>query len=652
MSVLRIFGRAVAFAFALWSFTAHGQSDTDFLAAKDAFDRGDRRKLDQLAAGFGGHLLEPYVAFWQLRLRIDEVPPEAVRAYLARFASTPLAERLRIDWLKSLARRGDWTRFGEELNDLARNDDVELNCLRLQYRRQLEGDAVLAEAKRYWFTGQTTPDACEPLFAALAARGDLSTADRRARYRLALEAGNLRLAQNVAGDLPGNERITAREFVHAEHDPAFQLAKGQFAWKTPAGRDLALYVLERVARKDAELAHASWARWRERMPPADRAWGDARVAYHAARQLNPSANDWFDEAREVTLGGDFAAWRVRAALRAHAWNDVRLAIDAMPPGDQDDPAWRYWKARALAQTGFPKTAGLWFGELANDVNFYGFLAADAIGSGAGNLPAVKRALMPPTQEDVERFAQRTAVRRAVKLAQLDLRPEHLREWQYAVRGLDDEGLLVAAEYARRIGLYDRAIYSAERTLERHDYALRYMTPFRSEFAAAARNQGIDEELLYGVARQESRFTPGIISSAGAVGLMQLMPATARWVAKQLARSDYTPARISAIDINTQFGAYYFKYCQDRLDGRAVLAAAAYNAGPARAQSWRPSATPIEGAIWVETIPFGETRDYVKKVLANTMMYARALDRPYVSLTDRLGVVAPRGAGPDLLTRAP
>jgi soluble lytic murein transglycosylase len=173
--------------------------------------------------------------------------------------------------------------------------------------------------------------------------------------------------------------------------------------------------------------------------------------------------------------------------------------------------------------------------------------------------------------------------------------------------------------------------------------LRYLTPYRPQFTAAAREQGIDEEMLYGIARQESRFVADIVSSAGAVGLMQLMPATARWVAKQLARRDYSPVRIADVDVNTQFGAFYFRHWLDRLGQLPALAAAAYNAGPSRAQAWRPVAAPLEGAIWVETIPFNETRDYVKRVLANTMLYTRALDRPYVALTQRLGVVTPRGA---------
>ena len=168
-------------------------------------------------------------------------------------------------------------------------------------------------------------------------------------------------------------------------------------------------------------------------------------------------------------------------------------------------------------------------------------------------------------------------------------------------------------------------------------------PFRAQFAAAAQDNAVDMALLLGIARQESRFAADIVSSAGAVGLMQLMPPTAKWVAKQLNRADYRPSQISDAALNTQFGAYYFKYWLEKLDRMQALAAAAYNAGPGRAQAWR-AATPLEGAVWVETIPFNETRDYVKKVLANAMVYARSLDQAYVPLKTRLGTVQPRGSG--------
>ena len=632
---------AVAVAMLSLAGAAHAQSDADFLAAKAAWERGDWRRLDALAPALAGHPLERYVQFWQLKSRLDTATPEAVDAFVARYPASPLADQLRVEWLKVLGKRGDWSRFAIDYPPPA-GEDVELTCYAVQYRYQRDGADALAAAKPLWFTGKSTPRACDPLFAALIARGDLSSADRRERFRLASAAGNTRLAQAIAADLPGRERITQHELAAVDRDPMRALRKGQFDWKTPAGRELALYALERAARKDAADARDAWLKWRDRLPDADRDYGNLRVAWHGARQLDPAANRWFRDVGGIALTPEQQAWRVRAALRAASWSDVRAAIDALPPDEQQEPAWLYWRARALAAQNADDEARTWFSILADRLDYYGLLAAEALGRGPAQLAQIPRERPQVDAAALARFGARNDVRRAVLLARFDLRPESLREWIHAIRGLDDAGLLVAAEYARRAGLYDRAINTAERAATRVEFGLRYLTPYRPQFEAAAREQGIDEELLYGIARQESRFVADIVSSAGAVGLMQLMPGTARWVSKRLAISDYSSARIADVDVNTQFGAFYFRHWLDRLDRLPALAAAAYNAGPSRAQAWRPAATPIEGAIWVETIPFNETRDYVKRVLANTMLYTRALDRPYVALTQRLGVVTPRG----------
>ena len=621
---------------------AHAQSDADFVAAKAAFDRGDFRQLDALAPALSGHVLARYVEYWQLKSRLDAAAPEAVQSFVARYPDGPLSDRLRVDWLKVLGKRGDWNRFALDY-PLATSEDTELACYGAQYRYQRDGAAALAAAKPLWFTGSSTPDACEPVFAALIAGGDLSVADRRARFRLAAAAGNARLAQAIAADLPGADKIAARDLLAVDRDPLRSLAKGQFAWKTAAGHELALYALERAARKDAVEARAAWQKWRAHFTVADRNYGSLRLAYYAARQLNPQANQWFHELPHVALTPDEQAWRIRAALRAAAWHDVKSAIEALPAADQQEPVWRYWRARALAMQNGGDEALTIYASLAGSPTYYGLLASEALGRTATLNVAASNPLAndDAAMAAMAAFGKRPDVMRAVKLAQLDVRLESIREWNQAVRGMSDDALLLAAEYARRAGLYDRAIYTAERTAARHDFSLRYLTPFRSEFGTAAREQGIDEELLYGIARQESRFAADIVSSAGAVGLMQLMPGTARWVAKQLTVADYSPSRIANVDLNTRFGAFYFKYWQDRLGQLPALAAAAYNAGPSRAQSWRPATGSLEGAIWVETIPFNETRDYVKRVLANTMVYAQALDRPYVGLTKRLGTVTPR-----------
>jgi soluble lytic murein transglycosylase len=617
---------------------AGASSDADFLAARTAFEHGEKARLDTIAGKLAGYPLEPYVDYWRLKIRLDAASDDEVRSYFVRWPNTPAADRLRVEWLKSLGKRGQWTTFAAFYPPQT-GDDLELTCYAIQMRRQSDGDAALAPAKPLYATGQTTPEACEPLFAALIARGDITPADRIARFRLATEAGNVRLAQFIAVDLPQDDRIPGADLLRAERDPARTLAKGEFRWKQRGGRELALYALERAARTDAAGVRAAWVKQRSRLPDADRLYGNARIAYHAARQLDPRANEWYREAEDVPLTDVQRAWRVRAALRAGSWTDVAAAIDAMPVAQAQEPGWQYWKARALGAAGRAADADAIYSTLAGESHFYGVLSAEALGR---QMTAQSTAAVPPAAS-LAAFGARPDVKRAVKLALLEMRSDSVREWSYIIRGQDDESLLVAAEYARQAGLYDRAINAAERTSARHDYALRYLMPFREQFTAAAREQSVDEALLFGLARQESRFVPDIVSSAGAIGLMQLMPATARWVAKQMGRADFRTAQIADVGVNTQFGAFYFKYWLERLARQPALAAAAYNAGPNRAQAWRNGA-PLEGAIWVESIPLNETRDYVKKVLANTMFYAQFLSQPYVPLHARLGTVPPRGAG--------
>jgi soluble lytic murein transglycosylase len=617
--------------------TAQAQTtDADFLVARDAFRAGDAARLDRVSPRLQGHLLEQYVTYWQIKLRLDDADPERVRSFLIRNAGAPLADRLRSEWLKSLAKREQWALFAAEYPKRA-GDDTELDCYAIQWKRTRDGDPALDAARTYWNTGQDQPESCQALFAAMLKTQRLTSDDLWARFRLAHEAGNARLAARIVADLPAADRPAPRDLERAERNAAQALAKGEFRPTSSGGRELALYALDRAARADAAVARDAWLKVRDRFTEADRLYGNLLIAYQAARQLNPSANAWYREAEGAKLNSEQRAWRVRAALRARNWPDVAHAIDAMPEEQALDPAWRYWKARALAVAGQSEDSTRLYAGLATEHHFYGLMAAEALG--AAIMPISEP--LPPDAQALAEFAARDPVQRVIRLTALDLRSDALREWQYVVRGQSDEMLLLAAEFARRTGLYDRSINSADRTQRRHDFALRYQTPYEGEIGAAARDAQLDEAWVFGLARQESRFVADIVSSAGAVGLMQLMPPTAKWVARQTGRADFRAPQLEDPSVNAQFGAYYLRYVLDRLDGLPVLATAAYNAGPGRAQAWR-GAIPIEGAIYVETIPFNETRDYVKKVLANAMFYQAQLGLPYVALKDRLGTVTPNG----------
>ena len=612
-------------------------TDADFVAARDAFRAGDAARLERIAPRLNGYLLEAYVEYWRLKLKLDDADPVAVRAFLERYANVPLAERLLAEWLKSLAKRGEWKTFGDFYLKQP-SEDVELACYTAQWRWQQEGGEALDVVRGFWFSGQDQPESCRPVFAALIAKGKLTSRDIWARFRLAHEAGNYRLAAKIAGELPTVERPAPRDIERIDRNPRAALMKGDFRLSAPFGRELALYALDRATASDPSAARDAWLNFRSRLPDPDRLYGNLVLAYNAARQLVPSASDWYRDAEGAPMTEAQRAWRVRAALRAGEWSEVANAIDAMPETEAQEPAWRYWKARSLAATGHVEDATRLYGGLATEQHFYGFLAAEALG--ATVVPQSEP--LSPEPAALAAFAARPAVQRVVKLSALDLRSEGHREWLAVVRGLDDDALLLAAVFAQQNDLYDRSINTADRTRQRHDFALRYPTPYQSEIEEAAKRNGLDPALLYGLVRQESRFVADIVSTAGAVGLMQLMAPTARWVAKQTGRSELRTLKLDDPALNVELGSYYLRYVMDRFGGLTALATAAYNAGPGRAESWRGAAS-LEGAIYVETIPFNETRDYTKKVLANAMFYQTRLGLPYLALRDRLGIITARGA---------
>ena len=255
----------------------------------------------------------------------------------------------------------------------------------------------------------------------------------------------------------------------------------------------------------------------------------------------------------------------------------------------------------------------------------------------------------PTAEEMAPFESNAGFVRAFKFYDLGMRVEGNREWNWQMRGLSDRQLLAAAEFARKRGVLDRMISTSDRTRTEFDFTQRFPAPFRESLVQYSAPLGLDENWVYGLIRQESRFISDARSSVGASGLMQLMPATARYVAKRLNMPNFTPARVNELDVNLQLGTGYLKMVLDDLDGSPMLATAAYNAGPGRPRAWRASLVrPVEGAVFAETIPFNETRDYVKKVMSNSVYYAALFDQKTpssgLSLKARLGTIAPKSAG--------
>ena len=610
--------------------------DETFLAARNAFRVGDAARIAKHAARLDHYVLKPWVEYWLLKTRLEEAQPEEIREFLERNANSYLAETLRRDWLRVLGKKQQWELFQQE-RPLIASDGAEIGCYGLLARRRQSGEAYLARLKEYWVAPRELPEGCVALAEEALESGEFGSQQVWERFRLLTDANLISVAKRTLGWLPRREAPNLQQLDAAAASPS------RFLERVPdlrvrSARELAILAFSRLARSDPQLAASRWEKVRGRFSAEDQGYVWGQIATEAAKRHIAEAVGWFAAAAEAPLSDEQLAWRARIALRQQNWAQVRNAVERMSPRARSEPAWIYWQGRALRELGQLEQSADAFARIAGEPQFYGQLAAEELGR---RVQAPPRAAAP-TQEELAGVAANPGLQRSLALYRLDMRIEGTREWNWAIRGMDDRTLLAAAELARRNEVWDRSINTADRTVLLHDYALRYPAPYAGVLIAQARSHELEEHWVLGLVRQESRFVASAKSSAGASGLMQLMPATARWVAGKVGLRDYSWSRVTDVGVNATLGTAYLKQLLADVDGSPVLAAAGYNAGPGRARRWR-DARPIEGAIYAETIPFNETRDYVKKVMANTVLYSAVLGGSVRTLKERLGVIAPRSA---------
>jgi len=618
--------------------TAHPE-DAAFAAAREAFVKGERKSLARAASDLRSHPLQPWVTYFRLNQRLEDGSDEGMAAFVEQHNGTYLGEKARSDWLKWLMRQEDWSAARLQFAHLER-PDADAQCRGLDVRLRLGEPEALDDARLLLSSEAPLAEPCRAPLERLADQGALPSDKLWERLRRQLALGKLKEARLLASWLPAKEAPAWRTIEAIDNHPARYLAKLPERFATSrSGRELALFAVLRMARTDVRVAAARWAEIEAHYPATERGSGWGRLAYWAAIGHQASANDWFDEAEKLggLLDEEQRAWRVRSALRHEDWPRVMRAIAAMPSTQAGQPEWLYWQARAYNALGQRDAAQAQLQRIAGQANFYGILAKEALGS-THHLPA-KAA--PISDAELAAVQAQPGLIRGLALIRNGMRLDGIREWNWPLARLSDRELLAASELARREAVIDRAINTADRTRAEHDFSLRYPTPFYAQVEPRVREVGLDPAWVYGLMRQESRFIMDAKSSAGAKGLMQLMPATARWVAKKIGMTHYHPAKVTDMDINVTLGTHYMKMVMDSLDNHPVLASAAYNAGPGRARKWRAE-RPLEGAIYAETIPFSETRDYVKKVLANAMHYAALMGLPQPTLTQRLGTIRPRG----------
>ncbi len=611
--------------------------DEAFVAAHQAFTKNDPLEFEAMAAQAQSHPLAVYLDYWRLRLRLQRPPSESlpgaadadVQRFLARHEGTLVADLLSRDWMLDLGKRREWTVFDREYARWVLRDDNEVHCY--ASLGNVERGHPAAQARDALSSVRSFGPGCAALLDALLRTRAFGREDLFARLLVALETNT-----------PDTVRLLGERLALDAKAVDLALSNPSKALAGKRTRETMLIALSRLARKDPSEASERLDEVAAALGQADVAFVRSQVAAAAMRRLDPRALEWTRASLGAPASDETWNWLARAALRDRDWATVRKVVARMSDSARNEPAWVYWSARAEREAGNAAKADEMLRPIAGQFTFYGQLAAEDLGS----LTAPPPAALATTGEELAQAAHNAGFDRALRFYALGLRFEGNREWNFQLRGMSDRQLLAAARWACAEQVLDRCVNTADRTREEHDFTLRFVSPFLDQMKPVAASAQLDPAWVYGLIRQESRFVRDARSWAGAQGLMQIMPATARWIAKKLGERDFRVEHLHDLDTNLRFGTFYLRSVLDDLEGSPLLASAAYNAGPGRPRNWRSTlSAPVEGAIFAEIIPFNETRDYVKKVLTNAVYYSALFTGQPQSLKARLGNVAPALALP-------
>jgi soluble lytic murein transglycosylase len=607
-----------------------------FVQAEKALRAGDQAQFDQLRERLHDYPLRPYLDYAYLRRHLATASENQIVNFINANRDNPLGVRLQTHWLNHLGKHQRWAEY---LTLYDNGNDIERRC---HYLHALidtgRSDEAMPQVADIWLHGRSRPKACDPVFAAWEKAGRRTQALTWQRIEKAMLAGEWRLARYLKRSLPEREQVWADRWISLYQQPEQLFDQALFRDAHPYREAMLAHTVRRMARWNGETAMYNWQQIKPRY-----AFNDEQVRateqYIIRNLVRVPGDEVYDFIRGVEVTDDDIEAqdaRILAALMREDWPQVRDWIHALPADERGDERWQYWLARALEGEGEQQAADTVYRKVAAERSYYGFLAADRIGQDYH----LHHADTPVTAEMVERIADLAAVARASELFALERWTEARREWRWATRGLTPIELKAAAKLAQQRGWHDSAIFTLAKTGYWDDLELRFPLAYADVVEKNARRHGIDNAWVFAVMRQESAFMQNARSHAGAMGLMQLMPATAKHVARDVLKRK--PPRRSDLyqpDTNIALGSAYLKQMKGELGGSPILATAAYNAGPHRVSRWLPARV-LPADIWIELVPFHETRGYLRRVLAYTVIYEKRMGREPVRLRDRLHPVPP------------
>ena len=616
-------------------------ADEQFNDALQAANAGNIGLLQQFQTSMQNDVLGYYPEYWSLNANLAIQPASNIVNFAQRYPQSAMAEKLAADYVEEKVKQADFATAQPVLQYVTNADQAE-SCAVAQVRAKSGDSLVFAEYKDVWLNTNSQPEPCMGLGRMMLSSPLMTEQDRQQRLWGQLRAGQSGQALATAQTLGMSLSLSQLNQIQA--NPL------NYLWSAPkvSATDHAylVFALGRLADSDLNTAISSVQRAAQGTPVQVQKALYRVVGYIGGttvmkNNFNREVLDYLDASYGLPFSAEEAEIYARQSIRFSSWESLIRAIDAMSVSQKQEDRWQYWLARASEQrgdAGSKRTAQEIFKRLAQGDDYHNLLAKDHLGQSYNNIPNN----VQPSNSDIQRLNQDIHFSRAFALRRVNAPDNYInREWNWAVRQAylkhDDGLLLAAAKRATDMGWYDRAIYAADRTENKHNYAYRYAMPHQSYVVSHSRNAGIDPAWAYGLMRQESRFVSHARSHVGAGGLMQIMPDTAKLVARQMGET-YNPAALTDMNTNIRYGTFYLSMIQSQLSNSPVLATAGYNAGPNRARRWQPDVQPIAADQYTETIPLIETRDYVKHVMTNATHYGVLLGQGAQSIEKRMNII--------------